>query len=254
METTDPALQRLSILVGDDTLNHLGKSHVAVFGLGGVGSWCAEALVRSGVNEITLVDSDRVAVSNINRQLPALKGTVGELKAEVLAERLRSIRDGVTVHVIVALYSQNTRGIFTWNAYDYVIDAIDSLCHKIDLLAYASACGCTVFSSLGAAGKLDPTKVRAVSIWKTVGCPLGKLVRGGLRKQEFKGDFVAVYSEEPSRMGYLAADVGVCEAKGDSIKQTVLGSFISVTATFGMTLTSLVVQDALKRSETAAGM
>jgi len=249
METMDPTLQRLAILVGEETLNSLSKSHVAVFGLGGVGSWCAEALVRSGINEITLVDSDRVAISNINRQLPALFGTVGELKAEVLAERLHSIREGVTVHVRASLYSQETRDIFTWDAYDYVVDAIDSLTHKIDLLAYASERGCTVFSSLGAAGKLDPTKVRSVSIWKTAGCPLGKLVRGGLRKRGFSGDFVAVYSEELSRMGFLAADRGVCETKGNSIKQTVLGSFVSVTATFGMTLASLVVQDALKRSK-----
>jgi tRNA A37 threonylcarbamoyladenosine dehydratase len=237
----------LSILIGEDALKNLCQCHVAVFGVGGVGSWCAEALVRSGISKITLVDSDRIAPSNINRQLPALLSTVGELKAEVLAARLRSIREGVTVRVIASLYSQSTRNGFAWDEYDYVIDAIDSLCHKTDLLIYASERGCTVFSSLGAAGKLDPTKVRSASIWKTAGCPLGRLVRVGLRKHGFSGDFMAVYSEEPSREGYLAVDVGICESKGNSIKQTVLGSFVSVTATFGMTLASLVVQDVFRR-------
>lgn len=231
----DSPLQRLSILFTPDTLARLRTAKVAVFGVGGVGSWCAEALVRSGINEITLVDSDRVALSNINRQLPALESTVGEFKVDSLAHRLNEIRCGIVVHPVAKLYTQNSRAEFDWANFDYVIDAIDSVDSKIDLLMYAKERGCTVFCSLGAAGKLDPTLVRAVSIWKTAGCPLGRLVRTGLRNKGFAGDFVAVYSEEHPREGY-------CVVTKEGGKPA-LGSFVSVTATFGMTLASLVVRD-----------
>ncbi|MFA6623511.1 MAG: tRNA threonylcarbamoyladenosine dehydratase [Fibrobacteraceae bacterium] len=237
----DSPLQRLSILFSPDTLARLRMAKVAVFGVGGVGSWCAEALVRSGINEITLVDSDRVALSNINRQLPALESTVGEFKVNALALRLSEIRGGVTIHPVAKLYTQDSRTEFDWANFDYVIDAIDSVNSKIDLLMYAKERGCSVFCSLGAAGKLDPTLVRAVSIWKTSGCPLGRLVRTGLRNRNFTGDFTAVYSEEHPREGYC-----VITKEGG---KPALGSFVAVTATFGMTLASLVVRDIEARAE-----
>lgn len=226
-------LQRLNILIGETAIQKLENLKVAVFGVGGVGSWCAEALVRSGVNEMTLVDSDSVALSNVNRQLPALENTVGKLKVDALAERLLQVRSSLVVHKLASRYSAESRSEFDWNHYDVVIDAIDSVNDKVDLLMYASSLGIKVFSSLGAAGKLDPTSVRSASIWKTYACPLGKIVRVKLRENGFAGDFMAVFSEEKNREGYA-----VPEGKG----KTALGSFVGVTATFGMTLASLVVR------------
>ncbi|MDR1759004.1 MAG: tRNA threonylcarbamoyladenosine dehydratase [Fibrobacter sp.] len=231
------ALQRLSILIGEEALARLEKTHVAVFGVGGVGSPCAEALVRSGVGRITLVDADRVAVSNINRQLPAFPETIGHSKVEVLAERLRKIFPDINVNLYETLYSAENRNLFDWGSYDFVIDAIDTVTHKVDLLSYAYGQGCTVFSSLGAAGKLDPTRVRYAGIWQTKGCPLGKLVRQKLREQGFKGDFQAVYSEETVRDGYAVPEK-------TALKSLSLGSTMPVTAAFGMTLASLVIRKA----------
>lgn len=220
-------LSRIESLIGTDALERLGKLRVAIFGVGGVGSVCAESLVRSGVCHLTLVDSDCVVESNINRQLPAMIPTVGRAKVDVLAEHFADINPEAEIVPVQALYSMADRDQFNFANFDVVVDAIDSLAHKIDLLATASEAGCHVFCSLGAAGKLDPTQVRTASIWETSGCPLGKLVRNGLRKRDFKGDFQAVYSLEKN------------------IKTTDLGSAMPVTAAFGLALSSLVIRSVL---------
>ena len=220
-------LSRIESLIGAEALERLGKLRVAIFGVGGVGSVCAESLVRSGVCHLTLVDSDCVVESNINRQLPAMIPTVGRTKVDVLAEHFADINPEAEIVPVQALYSMADRDRFNFANFDVVVDAIDSLAHKIDLLATASEMGCQVFCSLGAAGKLDPTQVRTASIWETSGCPLGKLVRNGLRKRDFKGDFQAVYSLEKN------------------IKTTDLGSAMPVTAAFGLALSSLVIRSVL---------
>ncbi|MCQ2060471.1 MAG: tRNA threonylcarbamoyladenosine dehydratase [Fibrobacter sp.] len=220
-------LSRIESLIGADALERLGKLRVAIFGVGGVGSVCAESLVRSGVCHLTLVDSDCVVESNINRQLPAMIPTIGCPKVDVLAEHFADINPEAEIVPVQALYSMADRDQFNFANFDVVVDAIDSLAHKIDLLATASEAGCQVFCSLGAAGKLDPTQVRTASIWETSGCPLGKLVRNGLRKREFKGDFQAVYSLEKN------------------IKTSDLGSAMPVTAAFGLALSSLVIRSVL---------
>lgn len=220
-------LSRIESLIGTDALERLGKLRVVIFGVGGVGSVCAESLVRSGVCHLTLVDSDCVVESNINRQLPAMIPTIGCPKVDVLAEHFADINPEAEIVPVQALYSMANRDQFNFANFDVVVDAIDSLAHKIDLLATASEAGCQVFCSLGAAGKLDPTQVRTASIWETSGCPLGKLVRNGLRKREFKGDFQAVYSLEKN------------------IKTSDLGSAMPVTAAFGLALSSLVIRSVL---------
>ena len=221
-------LARIGALVGEKSLQKLSALRVAIFGVGGVGSVCAESLVRSGVCNLTMVDSDEVVESNINRQLPALNSTLGRPKVEVLRERFLDISPQAKIVALQARYSAETRAQFDFKSFDVVIDAIDSLSPKTDLLITASDSGCQVFCSLGAAGKLDPTKVRTASIWETTGCPLGKLVRNGLRKREFHGDFMAVYSQEPSLL------------KGNPGENLVLGSAMPVTAAFGLALSSLV--------------
>lgn len=237
-------------------MERLAGLRIAVFGVGGVGSVCAECLVRSGACNLTLVDSDCVAESNINRQLPAYVSTIGRPKVDVLAERFADINPDAKITPVQALYSMDDRSRFNFKDFDVVVDAIDSLAHKIDLLATAAEAGCKVFCSLGAAGKLDPTQVRTASIWQTKGCPLGKLVRNGLRKREFAGDFMAVYSEEPSVVadGKNASGEGSApqspevelEVHGNSRKATILGSAMPVTAAFGLALGSLVIRSAME--------
>lgn len=239
------ALSRMELLIGEDALKRLSSLRVAVFGVGGVGSVCAESLVRSGVKDITMVDSDNVAESNINRQLPAFVSTVGYPKVFVMAERLSDIATDAKITPIQSLYSMGNQEGFDFKNYDVVVDAIDSLAHKIDLLATASEAGCKVFCSLGAAGKLDPTKVRSASIWETKGCPLGKLVRNGLRKRNFSGDFLAVYSEEKSIAYAVDPMAENSESHGDSHRASILGSAMPVTATFGLTLSSLVIRSVI---------
>lgn len=241
-------LSRIEQLVGESAMERLANMRIAIFGVGGVGSVCAECLVRSGACNLTLIDSDCVSESNINRQLPAFISTIGQAKVDVLAKRFADVNPNAKIVAVQSLYSMDNRSRFDFKSFDVVIDAIDSLAHKIDLLATASEAGCKVFCSLGAAGKLDPTQVRTASIWQTKGCPLGKLVRNGLRKRNFTGDFMAVYSEEPSitLCKDTQATEGELEIHGNSRKAIILGSAMPVTAAFGLALGSLVIREAMK--------
>lgn len=240
-------LSRIEQLVGESAMERLANMRIAIFGVGGVGSVCAECLVRSGACNLTLIDSDCVSESNINRQLPAFVSTIGQAKVDVLAKRFADVNPNAKIVAVQSLYSMDNRSRFDFKSFDVVIDAIDSLAHKIDLLATASEAGCKVFCSLGAAGKLDPTQVRTASIWQTKGCPLGKLVRNGLRKRNFTGDFMAVYSEEPSITTIENVQVTeVEEVHGSSRKAKILGSAMPVTAAFGLALGSLVIREAIK--------
>lgn len=240
-------LSRIEQLVGESAMERLANMRIAIFGVGGVGSVCAECLVRSGACNLTLIDSDCVSESNINRQLPAFVSTIGQAKVDVLAKRFVDVNPNAKIVAVQSLYSMDNRSRFDFKSFDVVIDAIDSLAHKIDLLATASEAGCKVFCSLGAAGKLDPTQVRTASIWQTKGCPLGKLVRNGLRKRNFAGDFMAVYSEEPSITTIENVQVTeIEEVHGSSRKAKILGSAMPVTAAFGLALGSLVIREAMK--------
>ena len=223
----NPFFQRLTLLTGPEVAAALQKSRVIVFGLGGVGSWCAEALVRSGIGKISLVDSDTVCPSNINRQIQASSSSIGRFKAEALEERFKDINPSCEVRAFPQLFSKESAENFDIPGADYVIDAIDSLTHKLDLIETALGSGTQFYSSMGMAQKLDPTLIKAVDIWKTSGCPLARLVRYGLRKRGFNGHFTAVYS--PERLPIQG-----------------LGSAVPVTATAGMVLASLVIRDMCK--------
>jgi tRNA A37 threonylcarbamoyladenosine dehydratase len=242
--------QRLALITGVEALEKLACTNVLVFGLGGVGSWCAEALVRSGVGKIGIVDFDTVSASNINRQVQATSRTIGLSKAEVLKQRLLEINPGCEVTAWEKVFSQETAAGFGIEKADYVIDAIDSLPHKLDLIEAVYAAGVKLFSSMGMARKIDPGRIKTASIWKTRDCPLARLVRQGLHGRGFGGDFAAVYSDEKlERYGETAATDGA-EGGFDSVrepyplcKKTVNGSAVTVTATAGMTLAALVLRD-----------
>ena len=176
----------------------LGNTRVIIFGAGGVGSWCAEGLVRSGVGSLTVVDPDDVSVTNINRQLMATTRTVGRPKVESLAERLLEINPEAEIKALKAAYDEETAGSFDLGSYDYVIDAVDSLKNKILLILNASASQATFFCSMGAALKVDPRKVRVAEFWEVRGCPLGFIIRKKMRRARTlpASKFLCVYDDE----------------------------------------------------------
>ncbi|HOY88493.1 MAG TPA: tRNA threonylcarbamoyladenosine dehydratase [Bacillota bacterium] len=198
MDANEGPFSREVLLIGEDGLARLAGSHVAVFGIGGVGSFCAEALVRAGIGEITLVDSDEVRPSNTNRQLIALSSTVGRPKAEVMAERALDINPAIKVHPKKVWFDENTAdGIFSVK-YDYVADAIDSVGSKLLLISTCLKNGIPMVSSMGAGNKLDASGFKIVDISKTHTCPLAKAIRVGLRKHGIhKGLEVVFSASEP---------------------------------------------------------
>jgi tRNA A37 threonylcarbamoyladenosine dehydratase len=187
--------ERFEMLVGKDALTTLKNKKVVVFGVGGVGGYAVEALARAGVGEIHLIDSDRVSESNINRQIIATHNTVGMYKTEAMAERILSINPDAVVVCHSVFYDESTKGMFDFSSYDYVIDAIDSLSSKVDLIATVIGAGTEIISAMGAGNKLDPTKFEVSDISKTTVCPLARAVRIALRKRGIN-HLKVVYSEE----------------------------------------------------------
>jgi tRNA A37 threonylcarbamoyladenosine dehydratase len=232
--SVNPLFDRLALLTGEQGLEKLVRAKALVFGLGGVGSWAAEALVRSGIGTIGIVDSDIIRASNVNRQVEATSSTIGFPKADVLKKRLLEINPDCEVSAWNELFCSESAENFGIEKADYVIDAIDSLNHKLDLIQTVCGAGVTLFSSMGMALRMDPSKIRASSIWDTKGCPLARLVRQGLRKRGFTSSFTAVSSAEPPirREPSQAAD-----------EKPVNGSAVTVTASAGFLLASLVLRD-----------
>lgn len=237
---------RTELLLGREAMQSLATKKVILFGVGGVGSWCAEGLIRSGIMHLTMVDSDRVAVANSNRQLPATTQTIGELKVEVLKKRLQEINPHATINAIPQIYSEESSASFHLEQYDYVIDAIDSLGHKAHLLAAASESGATVFSSMGAALKIDPQQIKVAEFWKVRGCKLASALRERIRKGSgLHKPILCVYSEERlSNKGMEA--LRDADEKGSFHKAQTNGTMVQVTAVFGFTLSGLVIQDIVK--------
>lgn len=192
-------LRRSELLLGADTMTKIGEARVILFGVGGVGSWCAESLVRSGIMHLTIVDSDRICITNINRQLPATTQTVGRVKVDVLRERLLEINPNAEITAIQGIYSAENKADYHLEQYDFIIDAIDSLKDKADLILTATQLKNSVFvSSMGAALKMDPTRVKVAEFWSVTGDPLARALRQRFKrdKQFPKHKFLCVYSDE----------------------------------------------------------
>lgn len=191
---------RNEMLWGREGQRRLSAAHVIVFGLGGVGSYTAECLARSGIGELTLVDSDTVSVSNINRQLEALTSTVGQPKAEAVAARLRDINPEAVLHPVHGLYDAAHRETFFPEGcrYDYIVDAIDLVSCKLDLAETARRLGTPLIMALGTGNKLDPTLLEVTDISKTHGCPLARVMRKELRKRGILRQKVVFSPEEPA--------------------------------------------------------
>ena len=228
---------RTALLLGVDAVRRLEDARVLVIGLGGVGSWCAEALARTGIGHLTIVDHDLVAASNINRQAQAVSGTIGASKAEALAVRLREINPHANIDARLVRFTAESAGEFDLGAYDRVVDAIDSIDDKIALIAAAVRSNATLYSSMGAASRIDPTRVRIAPLSKTHGCPLARVVRRRLKMEGIPCEFLCVYSDEPATKG---EEIERCEDDGGRRKR-VNGSLVQVTAVFGFALAGLVV-------------
>ena len=225
---------RSRMLLGQEAMERLRRSHVAVFGLGGVGSWCAEALCRAGVGELTLVDRDRVSESNRNRQLCALGSTVGMPKAEVMAARLRDIDPDCRVHPILGHYEAAHRERF-FADYDYVADCIDLVSCKLDLILICRERGIPVISALGTGNKKDASLLRLDDIANTFGCALARVMRKELRARGVEHHPVVFSPEEPMTPEPLEAP--------EPGRRSVPGSLVWVPAAAGMLLCQRIVLD-----------
>ena len=238
--------QRTQLLVGPERMQRIRDARVILFGVGGVGGWCAEALVRSGIGHLTLVDADVVCPSNLNRQLPATTATLGRPKVDVLRERLLKINPDADITVRQERYSDDNYLSFNLEGYDYILDAIDALSDKASLILRACATPATFFSSMGAALKTDPTKVRVAEFFEVRGCPLGAALRKKLRRAGTlpAKPFLCVYDEE------VLPNLGESSSDGSMTygKASVNGTLAPVVGIFGFTLAGLVLQDLYEKT------
>lgn len=253
----------------------LSEVRVILFGVGGVGSWCAEGLVRSGVKHLTIVDSDRVSITNVNRQLMATTKTVGQVKVEALKNHLLEINPNAEIEAIQAIYCEDTADRFDLDSYDYVVDAVDSLKDKALLILKATASKAKFYCSLGAALKTNPLKIKVAEFWDVRGCPLGAALR---KKMKRAGTFPAhkflcVYDDEVlenrgvdsvgevedafhASYGQDETDIIAQDGPGDpallnhdwsTSKAQINGTTVHITAIFGMTLSGLIIDDIYHR-------
>ena len=246
MAIEDDIFKRSNLLLGDEAMQIVAAKRVIIFGVGGVGSWCAESLIRSGIHHLTIVDSDRVCASNINRQLMATTLTVGQVKVHALKERLLSINPQADITTIEKVFNEESADTFDLDSYDYIIDAIDSLKDKALLILLATKSKAKFFSSMGAALKIDPTRIRVTEFWKVEGDPLARMLRKRFKQnnQYPSRKFQCVYSDE------LLQNKGPQpQEKEETLSQITKGqtngSLAHITAIFGFTLAGLVLQDAV---------
>jgi tRNA A37 threonylcarbamoyladenosine dehydratase len=249
--------QRTSLLMGPAAMDRIAVRRVIVFGLGGVGSWCAEALVRTGFGHLTLVDSDTICVTNVNRQAQATALNVGAVKAEELRKRLREINPHAEITALRVSFDESTCGQFDFTQFDYVIDAIDSLHNKVLLIEQCVRAGAKCYSSMGAAARLDPSQIRTGTLDQTRMCPLARVVRKGLRHRHVPLDAVTcVYSLEtpisPEGASHCGSSACLCAPPSDgqaafpdwcAQKARINGAVMHMTAIFGLTLAGLIVRD-----------
>ena len=250
------------MLLGNEVMEKIAQKQVIVFGVGGVGSWCAEGLVRSGIRKLTIVDSDRVCITNINRQLMATTKTIGRVKVDALRERLLSINPSAEITALQKIFTQETAEEFDLDSYDYIIDAIDSLKDKALLILMSCQTKAKLFSSMGAALKMDPTRIQVTEFWKVQGDPLARALRKKFKShgQFPKRKFQCVFSDELlTNRGHNATcgteqcmcpkakigpgDPSLLNHEWCSSKAQINGTMAHITAIFGFMLTGLVLKD-----------
>lgn len=232
------AFSRMEILLGEDGVNKLASAKIAVFGLGGVGSYVVEALARCGVGSLTLVDHDTVSLTNINRQLLALRSTVGRSKVQVAKERIRDIDENILVHTYETFYNEDTAGMFDFHSFDYIVDAVDTVTAKLLLIERSKACGVPILSCMGTGNKLNPSRFEITDISKTSVCPLAKVMRTELRKRGIRKVKVLYSKEKPVK-------ITETEEKKGNTERPVPGSVAFVPGVAGLMIAGEVVRDIL---------
>lgn len=249
--STQHRFSRLDLLVGKDGLARLAAASVAVFGVGGVGSYAVEALARGGIGRLTLVDFDDICLTNVNRQLHALDGTIGRAKVQVMAERCRAINPAAQVEPVKAFYAAENAAELLDRGYDYVLDCIDHITAKLHLLQSCKERGLPVISSMGAANKLDPTQVRVADLAHTRTCRLARIIRKELRRRGIHGGIKVVYSTEEFRplspAAAVCADNCICPNQADqqwrcTDRRVILGSSSVIPPLFGLTMAGEVLR------------
>ncbi len=224
-------------MLGNDGMQKLAAVRVAVFGIGGVGGYTVEALARSGIGAIDIIDHDKVSLTNVNRQIIATDKTVGRYKVDVAAERIADINPDCKVTAYKTFYMPDTQGLFDFTEYDYIVDAIDTVTGKLAIIENAKRYGTPVISSMGAGNKLDPTAFEVADIYNTSVCPLAKVMRRELKKRGVDSLKVVYSKEEPLHV--------VCESDGQSgnVAKPIPGSVAFVTSVVGLIIAGEVIRD-----------
>lgn len=225
---------RTELLIGKDGINKLSKSKVIIFGIGGVGSYAAEALARTGIYEFDLVDNDRVSLTNVNRQIIATTKTIGEYKVEVMKQRILEINPAAKVNMHKCFFLPNSQQ-FEFQNYSYIIDAIDTITSKIELVVQANNYNIPIISSMGAGNKLDPTKFQISDIYKTSVCPVAKVMRYELKKRNIKHLKVVYSTEQPIKPKQATEEI--------INKKVIPGSISFVPSVAGLIIASEVIKD-----------
>lgn len=242
---SDPWI-RTRLLIGDEPLARLAVAKVAVFGVGGVGGFCIESLARAGIGTLHLYDDDTVSESNLNRQIVALHSTLGQPKAEVMAKRVRDINPTCDVKAIRMFYLPENADQVDLSQYDYVVDAIDTVAAKLDLVLRCSSLQVKIISAMGSGNKLDPTSFAVTDISKTSGCPLARVMRKELRKRGIHHLKVVYSKEEPLSLDHPAepeSPAGLETRPGSSARRATPGSISFVPSAAGLVLACAVIRD-----------
>ncbi len=232
---------RTAMLLGEEAIEKLKSSRVAVFGIGGVGGYVAEALVRAGVGTLNLIDNDVVCESNLNRQIIATRSAIGQPKVEVMASRIKDINPKCKVNVHQCFYLPETAGQFDFSKYDYVVDAIDTVTGKIQLVMQAKAAGVPIISCMGTGNKLDPTRLEIADIYKTSVCPLAKVMRRELKTRGVDS-LKVLYSKEEPRKPVITYESDVPETR-----RATPGSVSFVPSVAGLIIAGEVVKDIIEK-------
>ena len=246
-QVRDDRFLRTRLLLGDAALQRLSKAKVAVFGIGGVGGYVCEALVRSGVGSFDLIDNDRVSLTNLNRQIIALEETIGEYKTEVMRSRMLSINPKADICIRNCFFLPDNSDDFHFEEYDYVVDAVDTVAAKLEIIVKAKAAGTPVISAMGAGDKVDAARLRVSDVYDTRVCPLARVMRRELKKRGIDSLKVVYSDEEPA--GHDAdAEKRVMETEtGSGSRRHIPGSTAFVPAMSGLLIAGEVVKDIIGR-------
>ena len=242
------SFSRTELVIGTENLNKLKHSKIAIFGIGGVGTFAAEGLARSGIENFVLVDDDDICLTNINRQIHAMRSTVGQSKVELMKDRIMDINPKAKVDIHKMLYNSETSDMLLSQDYDYVVDAIDMVSAKLDLIEKCYKRGIKIISSMGAGNKIDPTRFEVTDLFKTTICPLAKVMRKELRKRGVEQLRVVYSKEEPITPKLINSDCKtdcICTNKERTctVRHQIPGSMAFVPSVAGMIMASVVVRD-----------